>query len=229
MLEDGIWNWSAPHFIKQIIAESGLTPHFATVWPFWTLHPRQLFPHTFEQHTELFDTLYIDRAVWQEKDPITELSYHSTHLLDFRRYFILTCNNYKILWHFSRMPPLAPNGAKCKTRKNGAKCKKSDGKYTAIHFSFFAFCEYFMIFYEWFFGVIWSNLITNIWTFFFYFLKLQQILWIIAAGKMYAPTSTELPSSIASGCGGTDVLRPCDVVCFVLVSSKHATANPHGG
>ncbi len=46
MLGDRIGNWSVPHFIKQMIADSSLTP----CW--------QSFPHTFEQPTELFDTLY---------------------------------------------------------------------------------------------------------------------------------------------------------------------------
>ncbi len=57
MLGDRIEYWSAPHFIKQMIAESGLTPHSGTMWPLWTLCLGLLFPHTFEQPAELFDTL----------------------------------------------------------------------------------------------------------------------------------------------------------------------------
>ncbi len=45
MLGDRIGNWSVPHFIKQLIAESGLTQRW------------QSFPRTFEQPMELFDTL----------------------------------------------------------------------------------------------------------------------------------------------------------------------------
>ncbi len=57
MLRDRIGNWSAPHFSKQMIAESGLTPDSAIMLPFWTLLLGQSFPHTFEQPAELFDTL----------------------------------------------------------------------------------------------------------------------------------------------------------------------------
>ncbi len=57
MLGDRVGNWSAPHFIRQTIAESGLTPCSATMWPFWTLLLGQSFPHTFKQPAELFDTL----------------------------------------------------------------------------------------------------------------------------------------------------------------------------
>ncbi len=49
MLGDRIGNQRAPHFIKQMIAESGLTPHSATMWPLWTLILRQSVKHTFEQ------------------------------------------------------------------------------------------------------------------------------------------------------------------------------------
>ncbi len=45
MLGDRIGNWSVPDFIKQLMAKSGLTPHW------------QSFENTFEQPTELFDTL----------------------------------------------------------------------------------------------------------------------------------------------------------------------------
>ncbi len=44
MLGDRIGNWSAPHFIKQVIAESGLTPHSAIMWPLWTLLFGRSFP-----------------------------------------------------------------------------------------------------------------------------------------------------------------------------------------
>ncbi len=48
--------WSASHFIKQMIAESGLTPHSATTWPLWTLLYGQSVLHTFEQPADLLDT-----------------------------------------------------------------------------------------------------------------------------------------------------------------------------
>ncbi len=54
MLGDRIGNRSAIHFIKQMIAESGLTPHSATMLPLWTLHLGLLFPHTFEQLLSFF-------------------------------------------------------------------------------------------------------------------------------------------------------------------------------
>ncbi len=54
--------------------------------------------------------------------------------------------NYRILWHFAKMPPLAWNGAKRKTEKNNAKCEKNDMNYTTLCLSFFTFCEHFMLF-----------------------------------------------------------------------------------
>ncbi len=57
MLGDRIGNRSALHFIKQMKAESGLTPHSATMRPLWTLIFGQSVPHTFEQPADLLDTL----------------------------------------------------------------------------------------------------------------------------------------------------------------------------
>ncbi len=47
MLRDRIGIWSVPHFMKQVIAESGLTPRSATRWPLWTFHLRQVIPTHF--------------------------------------------------------------------------------------------------------------------------------------------------------------------------------------
>ncbi len=42
----------------------------------------------------------------------------------------------------------ADHGVKCKSEKRGVNCEKSDAKYPAIHFSFFAFRDRFRIFYD---------------------------------------------------------------------------------
>ncbi len=59
----------------------------------------------------------------------------------FRVLLMLQKMSYEILWHFVWMLTPARN-----VEKNNAKCKKSDVKYRVVHFSFFAFCAYFVLF-----------------------------------------------------------------------------------
>ncbi len=51
-----------------MIAESGLTPHSATMKPLWSLLLGQSFPHTFEQPVELFDTLFVYVTYYRRAD-----------------------------------------------------------------------------------------------------------------------------------------------------------------
>ncbi len=71
---------------------------------------------------------------------------YETPTIHFSFFIQISClwknKTMKSFWHFTRTLLMVRN---TKRKKNDAKCKKSAVKYLSIHFSFFTFCEHFML------------------------------------------------------------------------------------